>query len=54
MKKHNEKKDCDDTITFMLDQLKRAFIPPKILILPDNTKIKNDKKEIRKYIMRKK
>jgi len=43
-------KDFNDTIKFALKEFKKVMAEPEYILLPDNTKIKNTPKEIRKYI----
>ena len=47
---NNVKKDIEDTINFMLKELKKYISDPEYIYLPNNVVIKNDKKKIKKYI----
>ena len=48
MKDNNAKKDFDDTIKYMLKELKKHMETPETIYLPDNTKIK--KRKLKKYL----
>lgn len=47
---NNAKKDVNDTIDSMLNQLKKTMVKPKNIIHPGIIGIENTRKEIKKYL----